>query len=314
MIKNRLSKNFKKLSPHMERESIGAWRLYDRDIPEYPYIVDCFQDAKTGRQFAMVWSKTDSDIDADEKKQGHESELISAIVDVLGITTSELIFKSRERQDSKSQYERRSEIALNTIISEGKLKFKINLTEYLDTGLFLDHRPLRKWIQKEINSGERFLNLFAYTCSMSVSVASAGGHCTSVDLSQKYLDWGQENFALNKLPAQEHLFIRQGAREYLEQARVQKITFDLIFLDPPTFSNSKRTLEDFDVERDHEELIRACLQILSIGGHLYFSTNKRKFKLASALSEFSPNEITEKSIPMDFHDKKIHQLYKFVRF
>jgi len=178
----------------------------------------------------------------------------------------------------------------------------------LDTGLFMDHRPMRQIIFKEAK-GKKFLNLFSYTGSVSVMAALGGAtHVTSVDLSGTYQDWARKNFEHNKISLKEHNFIIQSALDYLEKA-VNK--FDLIFLDPPTFSNSKKMEEDFEVEKDQEFLIKNCLRLLNPDGILYFSNNKRKFKLAPSMMELANIvDITGSTIPMDFRDQKIHHVYK----
>ena len=302
MIANRLKKNLKKRKPWLN-ENIEAFRLYDRDIPEYPFIVEVFQN------HAVVWKKTDEAID--KGKEHHFTELLEAIEEVLAIEKSHIHIKERARQTGLEQYEKLGRKGISFPIKEFKAQYLVNLEDYLDTGLFLDHRPLRKEIQK-LNGklGKTMLNLFCYTASVSVSAALAGYKTTSIDMSKTYLEWGKKNFDLNNLNSNEHLFLREDVLAWLRDEK-RKEKFDLIFFDPPTFSNSKKMEETFEVEKDHVWMIEACMAILKVDGLLYFSNNKRKFKMSYTLiSRYNVVDISEKSIPPDFHYQKIHHLFK----
>ncbi len=185
----------------------------------------------------------------------------------------------------------------------------MNLWDYLDTGLFLDHRPIRYQLTKGKHQG-RLLNLFCYTGSISVAAAKAGMETYNVDMSRTYIDWAQENFLANELDPADHEFVQEDALQFLANPGMCG-EFDMIFLDPPTFSNSKRMEGDFDVERDQVKLVQQAAKLLKSSGVLYFSNNKRKFRLDSALSkEFKIKDISADTIPQDFHDQKIHHCFE----
>lgn len=302
-IQNRIEKNYKHRTKWARREGLEAYRIYEKDIPEFPFIVDIYKD------FAVIFEKRDEEIDAE--KFDHFNFIISAVKNVLNIGEEKIIIKSRFRQKGSTQYEKLEERNEFFPVKEYQAEFLINLYDYLDTGLFLDHRPMRQVVFKE-SKDKKVLNLFSYTGSVSVMAALGGAkHVTSVDLSQTYMDWAKKNFEQNKISLKDHNFIVQSALEFLEKAQAK---FDLIFLDPPTFSNSKKMVDDFEVEKDQEFLVKNCLRLLSDNGVLYFSNNKRKFKLSSALNEYATViDITEKTIPLDFRDQKIHHCFKITK-
>ncbi|WP_413943549.1 class I SAM-dependent methyltransferase [Bdellovibrio sp. HCB-162] len=296
MIKNRLEKNFKKLKSWSERHQIEAFRLYDRDIPEYPFIVDVYKD------HYVVYDKSDFIKDKDKNHLPHVIEALKAL-----FKTSEdcIVIKKRERQEGLKQYEKLDSKEQTFSVRESQALLKVNLYDYLDTGLFLDHRPMRQKVFKTAKD-KTFLNLFCYTGSVSVFAALAGARTTSVDMSQTYLRWAQDNFELNKIDLGDHSFINADVLEWLRANR-DHAAFDMIFLDPPTFSNSKKMEDSFEVERDQDFLVDACMSMLKPNGVLYFSNNKRKFKLSeNILAKYTVKDLTEESIPQDFHDKKIH--------
>ena len=296
MISNRLEKNFRKLKPWAERLGLEAFRLYDRDIPEYPFIVDIYKD------HAVIFDRSDMLIDAE--KSTHLPELSTSVQELLQIPSSRIIVKRRQRQKGDSQYEKQGETNHSLVVREGPAHFKVNLHDYLDTGLFLDHRIMRERIRREA-AGKTFLNLFCYTGAVSVFAALGGAQTTSVDMSQTYLDWAAENFRLNKIAPSAHQFVRADALRFLHEAANPR--FDIVFLDPPTFSNSKKMLSDFDVERDQVQLVRSAMRCLRPNGVLYFSNNKRGFRLSPEIvAEYSVQDISRETIPNDFHDKKIH--------
>lgn len=299
MIKNRLEKNYKKLKTWAERAGIEAYRLYDRDIPEYPYIVDIYKD------HFLIYDKSD----LRDKDKNHLPHVIEALQALFKVDESKIIIKKRERQEGLNQYEKLAAKEETFVVKESQGLFKVNLHDYLDTGLFLDHRPMRQKIFKTVQ-GKNFLNLFCYTGSVSVFAALGGGRTTSVDMSQTYLRWAQDNFELNKLDTSLHKFINANVLEWLEENRNQA-DFDVIFLDPPTFSNSKKMQDAFEVEKDQEFLVDTCMSMLRPDGILYFSNNKRKFKLSDTLAaKYLVRDISEESIPQDFHDKKIHVCFE----
>lgn len=304
MIKNRIEKNLKKLSAWSERHKIEAFRVYDRDIPEYPYIVD-----KYG-PYLVIYEKLDFIIDQEEKKKHHKTHLEAALMEIFKVPVTNVIWKRRQQQKGESQYERIDKSDTSLMIQETQARFKVNLWDYLDTGLFLDHRPMRQIIYKN-SKQKNVLNLFCYTGSVSVFAALGGGTVTSVDMSQTYIEWAKENFLLNEIPIDQHRFVCMNALEFLYEFEPNDHQYDLIFLDPPTFSNSKKMQGTFEVERDQVELIHSCMAKLKPDGTLYFSNNKRKFTLDPSLLEtYFVKDITEKTIPIDFHDQKIHHCYE----
>lgn len=300
MIKNRLEKNLKKLKSWADRQQIEAWRLYDRDIPEYPYIVDIYKD-----QY-VVYDKSDF---VKDKDKNHLPHVVEALKALFNCSEDHIVIKKRERQEGLNQYEKLSAKNDTMVVRESQALFKVNLHDYLDTGLFLDHRPMRQKVFKSAQDKE-FLNLFCYTGSVSVFAALGGAKTTSVDMSQTYLRWAKDNFELNQLNPDQHEFINDNVIEWLHQnSSIRK--FDMIFLDPPTFSNSKKMNETFEVERDQDFLIDSCMKMLRPEGILYFSNNKRKFKLTpEVMAKYRVKDITEPSIPQDFHDKKIHNCFE----
>ncbi|MFV8257229.1 class I SAM-dependent methyltransferase [Bdellovibrio bacteriovorus] len=299
MIKNRLEKNYKKLKNWAERAQIEAYRLYDRDIPEYPYIVDIYKD------HFLIYDKSDLR-DLEKNHLPHVQEALKAL---FKCDDNKIVIKKRERQEGLKQYEKLDAKEETFVVRESQALLKVNLYDYLDTGLFLDHRPMRQKVFKSVKD-KKFLNLFCYTGSVSVFAALGGASTTSVDMSQTYLRWAQENFQLNNLDPAKHNFINADVLDWLRTTKSPN-TFDVIFLDPPTFSNSKKMDESFEVERDQEFLVESCMNMLRPEGILYFSNNKRKFKISPAvLSKYKVKEITTESIPQDFHDKKIHNCFE----
>jgi 23S rRNA (cytosine1962-C5)-methyltransferase len=300
MIKNRLEKNFRKLKPWADRNKLEAFRLYDRDIPEYPFIVDIYKD------HYLVHDKSDPYLDATKNHLPHVTEALKSLFKV---DEARIVLKKRERQEGTSQYEKLDRREEFFAVRENQALFQVNLFDYLDTGLFLDHRPMRQKIYKT-TAGKSFLNLFCYTGSVSVFAALAGAKTTSVDMSATYLNWARENFKLNEIAEEGHEFVNANALEYLHKHQGVP-HFDVIFLDPPTFSNSKKMEDAFEVEKDQEFLVNTAMSMLLPGGVLYFSNNKRKFKLAEPLQQkYQVKDITKDSLPQDFHDQKIHHCFE----
>ncbi len=299
-FKNRLEKNSKHLRKWARKQNIDSIRVYDRDIPEYPYIVELHNDV------AIIWDKSDDEIDAE--KYDHFNHVINGTKEVLGVEEDNIIVKKRFRQNKEEKYTKEDDQKREIIVQEKNAKFILNLSDYLDTGLFLDHRPMRERIFQE-SRDKKVLNLFSYTCSVSVFAALGGAKkVMSVDLSNTYLDWGKRNFELNGLNPNAFDFDRANVLEFLENDHRK---YDLIFLDPPTFSNSKKMEETFDVDRDQIDLVNLCMDRLLPNGVLYFSNNKRKFRLEDEIkNQFHVKDISFSTIPEDFHDKKIHQCFK----
>ena len=299
-IQNRLEKNYKHLKKWAARLGIDAFRIYEKDIPEFPFIVDVYKD------HAVIFEKRDEEIDGE--KFNHFEFIITAVKNVLGIPEEKVVIKSRFRQKGSTQYTKLENKNEFLTIKEHEAQYLVNLHDYLDTGLFLDHRPLRQIVYKSAKD-KRVLNLFSYTGSISVMAALAGAQkVTSVDMSATYMDWAKKNFEANNLALNTHNFIVDSALDYLEKASSR---FDIIILDPPTFSNSKKMEEDFEVEKDQVFLIKHCLRLLDPQGVLYFSNNKRKFKIDPAVLEMGQvQDITAKTIPEDYRDPKIHHCFK----
>jgi len=305
IIINRLRKNLKIRKSLVKSLKTEAYRLYEKDIPEYPFIIDVYKDQvviyEKGKKFH------EDETEQILKARLHKKEIISAIEEIFNIPSNQIIFKERFKKEGKVQYEKFSRKNHFFEIQEDKCKFLINLHDYLDTGLFLDHRPLRSILLKE-SSGKSVLNLFAYTGSLSVASAIGGGVVTTVDMSKTYLEWAQENFKINEIDSTVHKFTHADATNYIMNLENQ---FDIIILDPPSFSNSKRMEDTFDVQRDHFKLIDRLMKNLNENGTLYFSNNNRKFKLDPLLKDlYKVSDISERTIPKDFRDLKIHCCFK----
>jgi 23S rRNA (cytosine1962-C5)-methyltransferase len=303
-IKNRLQKNFKKLKTYLQKNGVEAYRIYNKDIPEYPYQSDIYgPDAVIYEQ-----GKRLSDEDSPLREQ-HQKDIEVAIAEVFNISAERQHFKIRQKQKGNEQYKALSGSNDYFSVNEGPFRFLVNLERYLDTGLFLDHRPLRQYLINNCQ-GKKVLNLFSYTCSLSVAAAKGGATVASIDMSRTYLDWGIENFELNGLDPKEHKFVQADVLKELEIMIEAGVKFDMILLDPPSFSNSKRMEDDLDIERDHPLMIRDCMKLLKEDGTLFFSTNKRKFELHHIISsQYECKEISQWTIPQDFHQSYIHQAY-----
>lgn len=294
---NRILKNHKRLKNYLKLNNIGAYRIYDRDIPEYPLTIEFFKDYKTSKNYCVIWPIWE-EIDNASKKELVENELPQFLKINFQIDEYWIKHRKIQRTIKHEQYERRGNDSIILTIQEGIHFFKLNLSDYLDVGLFLDHRPLRMGLFN--HSPKKVLNLFSYTCSLGVAYAKRDSIVTNVDLSKKYLEWGKENFALNKLKGK-HSFIDEDIREFLKTNRER---FDLIIIDAPTFSNSK-DLPDFDVKRDHFELIALSYKKLTENGQLIFSCNLKGLK---PKTDYPFKDFTDKSIPPDFAHKP-HILY-----
>jgi len=312
-LANRLKKSFKHKSKWAKREDIHAWRLYDRDIPEYPFIIDLYYFTES-RPFAFVWKRFQKiDIEKDQ-----ESNLIAIKETLLelGIDSQNIIIKERTpqgNQTANTKYQKLDHKGEKLKIAEKELTFLINPYDYLDTGLFLDHRPLRQHLRKKDLRGLKALNLFCYTGSLSIALARAGAEVTSVDLNPNYLDWTKENFKANDIDQKKHQFIEADCLSYLQEA--EPYQFDIIIIDPPSFSVSKKFHGNLDIDRDHPFLLKAVHSLLVNGGEAYFSTNLKKFKLDPSLEQDigKVSSLNHWSIPKDFHDQKIHHSFHWVK-
>ena len=308
-LKNRLIKNQKKLKSYLSKNQIEAYRLYNKDIPEYPYLIDIY-----GKE-AVIYEQGKKLNDEDQPiRQIHQKDIEVALTEALGIPVEKQHFKIREKQKGNEQYKALDPKSNDFFtVQEPPMKFLVNLERYLDTGLFLDHRPLRQWLVNN-SQGKRVLNLFSYTCSLSVAAAKGGAKVTSIDMSNTYLDWGYENFLINNINPKEHVFYQADVLKELLVRKENGELFDIILLDPPSFSNSKRMEEDLDIERDHPILVRDTMQLLAPGGTLFFSTNKRKFELHRIITDnYKVKEISQWTIPQDFHQSQIHRAFTIER-
>jgi 23S rRNA (cytosine1962-C5)-methyltransferase len=298
MFRNRLSKVFKHKSKIAKRLGVGCYRLYDHDLPEFPFSIEFYEDnlyiAEYLRRHGM-----EEEIH-DDWMQGC-MDIITAIT---GIPTERMFVKIRKRMSHKEeQYEKLAEEKQYFTVLENRLKFLVNLHDYLDTGLFLDHRVTREKTF-QLATDKRVLNLFCYTGSFSVYAAAGKAQSvTSVDLSKTYLAWAEDNFAINLLKDKsKYHFIHADVKQYLKT--LQPNSFDLVIMDPPTFSNSKRMKDILDIQRDHAELINDVLYALAPGGKLFFSTNFTKFMMdKEQINSAAIKDITKATTPFDFEGK-----------
>ncbi|WP_313353822.1 bifunctional 23S rRNA (guanine(2069)-N(7))-methyltransferase RlmK/23S rRNA (guanine(2445)-N(2))-methyltransferase RlmL [Kosakonia cowanii] len=301
---NRLRKNVKKLEKWARQEGIECYRLYDADLPDYNVAVDRYADWVVVQEYAAP--KT---IDAQKARQ-RLFDIIAATIHVLGIAPNKLVLKTRERQKGNNQYQKMNEKGDFIEVSEYNARLWVNLTDYLDTGLFLDHRIARRMLG-QMSKGKDFLNLFAYTGSASVHAGLGGARSTTtVDMSRTYLEWAERNLRLNGLSGRAHRLIQADCLGWLQETDEQ---FDLIFIDPPTFSNSKRMEESFDVQRDHMRLMEDLKRLMRKGGTIMFSNNKRGFRMdldGLAKLGLKAQEITQKTQSQDFaRNRQIHNCW-----
>ncbi|KUM14596.1 bifunctional 23S rRNA (guanine(2069)-N(7))-methyltransferase RlmK/23S rRNA (guanine(2445)-N(2))-methyltransferase RlmL [Pasteurella multocida] len=301
---NRLQKNSKKIEKWAKQQGINAYRLYDADLPEYNLAVDRYDDHIVVQEYAAP-----KNIDENKARQ-RLLDAVTATLQVTGVETNKLILKVRQKQKGTNQYEKLANKGDYFYVNEYGAKLWVNLTDYLDTGLFLDHRLTRKMLG-EMAKGKDVLNLFAYTGSATVHMALGGAKSTTtVDMSNTYLNWAEQNLLLNELEGKQHKLIQADCLQWLARCDRQ---FDLIFVDPPTFSNSKRMEDSWDVQRDHIKLMTQLKRILRPNGTIVFSNNKRGFKMDVEGLEtlgLSAVDITAKTLPLDFErNKQIHNCW-----
>jgi 23S rRNA (guanine2445-N2)-methyltransferase / 23S rRNA (guanine2069-N7)-methyltransferase len=307
MLKNRIDKNFRHLRKRAEREHVDCWRVYDADLPEYACAIDIYRTLAGDAYLHIQEYQAPASVD-ENLARTRLRETVRVAGEALAVPRDRIAVKTRRRDKGGAKYGRLDERGEFVEVGEGGLVFYVNLWDYLDTGLFLDHRPLRAHV-REIARGRRFLNLFCYTASVSVHAAAGGAaETTSVDLSQTYLDWAAANLARNGFDGGPHRIVRADVVEFLQ---TRTAMYDLIFVDPPTFSNSKRA-EDFDVQRDHVRLLQLCGERLLPGGTILFSNNFRRFRLdQAALADFVIRDTTATTIPFDFErNRRIHQSFE----
>ncbi len=318
MFANRLRKNLKKLGSWAKRENISCYRLYDADMPEYAVAVDIYQGTQSPSSSGghKLWVhvqeyQAPKDI-VPAKSEARLQEVLSAIPPVLEIPPEQMFLKVRRRQKGAAQYERLAENREFHEVDEGGLRFLVNFSDYLDTGLFLDHR-LTRALLRDLAYGRHFLNLFAYTGTATVyAAAGAAASTTTVDMSRTYLDWARKNLALNGYSDARHHYIQADCLEWVKDVGKEKMRYGLIFLDPPSFSNSARMDATFDVQRDHAALLAATARLLAPGGVLIFSNNLRSFKMNhEVLPGLHIEDISRSTIPEDFaRNPRIHHCWK----
>ena len=298
MFRNRLEKVYRHLGKQAKRMGITCYRLYDHDLPEFPFCIEIYEQniyvAEYKRRHGM----------SDEEHEEWIRKSIVIICEVLKVTEENVYLKLRQKKPGRlGQYQKTAENRSEFIVHENGLKFIVNLSDYLDTGLFLDHRITREMVKTAAKS-KKVLNLFSYTGSFSVyAAAGEANEVVTVDLSKTYLDWAKRNMELNQFADPlKYKFIQADVLQYLNT--IPPNYFDLIILDPPTFSNSKRMEGILDIQRDHVMLINDCLRILNVGGKIYFSTNYKRFVLdSSSILSFLIKNITKQTTPFDFEGK-----------
>jgi 23S rRNA (guanine2445-N2)-methyltransferase / 23S rRNA (guanine2069-N7)-methyltransferase len=303
---NRLRKNLRALRRWADREGITCYRVYDADLPEHALAVDLYE-----RWVHVQEYEPPATVDP-RRAEARLHDALAAIPAVLEVSAGDVFLKVRRRQRGFAQYEKLARGEDFREVHEGGYTFLVNLVNYIDTGLFLDHRPTRALL-RELARGRRFLNLFGYTGTATVYAAGGGAASSvTVDLSQTHLAWARRNFELNGLKAAQHETVRADVLEWLGGSRRR---FGLIFLDPPTFSNSKGMRSTLDVQRDHVALLRAAARLLEPDGVLIFSTNSRRFKLdEEALPDLVVEDVSHETIPRDFARRpRIHQAWRIQR-
>jgi 23S rRNA (guanine2445-N2)-methyltransferase / 23S rRNA (guanine2069-N7)-methyltransferase len=323
MFANRMRKNLDRLGPWAAKEGIECFRLYDADMPEYAFAVDIY--GRDPRHVYVQEYSPPKTVDPESARE-RRREVLTVLPDTVGVPLERVHSRVRKAQKGTAQYQKRSgqrsdwrsrpkDGTERVAVRESGLEFWVNFQDYLDTGLFLDHRITRQML-REWASDADFLNLFCYTGSATVYAAAGGARSTmSVDLSNTYLDWAHDNLALNGFGGPEHVLHRADCLEWLASQEPGGARFDLAFLDPPTFSNSKRMAGVLDVQRDHVAMIRRSLKLLRPSGRLVFSTNYTRFKLdAQALSDLDVEDISARTIPKDFErNPHIHRCF-VIRF
>lgn len=298
MFQNRLAKVFRHLGKQAKRQGINGWRLYDHDLPEFPFCIELY-----GDKIYVAEYKRRHGMNEDEHDDWMEKSLV-VIAEVLALPKENIFLKLRQRKPGRlGQYQKQDDTKKELQVEENGLKFIVNLSDYLDTGLFLDHRNTRQMV-REKSKGKKILNLFAYTGSFSVYAAAGGAaEVLTVDLSNTYLAWAKRNMELNGFTdAGRYQYLAADVKQYLQA--IPAASFDIIVMDPPTFSNSKKMQDILDIQRDHIVLINNCLMGLKEGGLLYFSTNHRTFVLEKEkIKAASVKDITKASTPFDFEGR-----------
>jgi 23S rRNA (cytosine1962-C5)-methyltransferase len=307
MFRNRLAKVYKHLSKQAARQGISCYRIYDHDLPEAPFMIEQYEDKLYVAEYKRRHNLTDEEHDA--WLEGSKA----IMTEVTGVAPENIFIKMRKRKEGRlDQYQKLDERKAEMIIKEGGLQFIVNLSDYLDTGLFLDHRITRGMV-KEICKGKNVLNLFCYTGSFSVYAASGGAaKVVSVDLSKTYLQWAERNMQLNFPLFENALFVHADVLQYLQTLPPE--SFNVIVMDPPTFSNSKRMKDFLDIQQDHVTLINDCLRLLTKDGTLFFSTNYTRFQLEEEkINAATVKNITKATTPFDFAGKLNRYCFKITK-
>ncbi|WP_292756405.1 bifunctional 23S rRNA (guanine(2069)-N(7))-methyltransferase RlmK/23S rRNA (guanine(2445)-N(2))-methyltransferase RlmL [Methylophaga sp. UBA2689] len=306
MFANRLKKNVRHLAKWARKNQLDCYRVYDADLPDYAVAIDVYGDYVHVQEYAPP-----ADIDP-LKASERLDEVMQIIPAVLGVKEDKVALKLRQKQRGSNQYESQAALRQRFEVRENDLRFWINLTDYLDTGLFLDHRITRQMLA-ENSRNKAFLNLFAYTGSATVYAAAGGAKSTTtVDMSNTYLGWARDNMQLNNFVGEQHQFIRADVLAWLNEPATQNLRFDLIFVDPPTFSNSNKMEGVFDIQRDYSDMLHKVAGLLNPGGEIFFSTNRRDFKLdVSTLQGLEIKDISKATLPADFErNSKIHYCWR----
>jgi len=310
MFANRLRKNLKAATDWARRESVFCFRVYDADMPEYSFAIDLYGDGND-QSWAYVQEYEAPKTIEPEAVRARRREVLAVIPEVLGLPVERIHLRRRRQQKGATQYEKVSNEREFEEVREGPYRFLVNFHDYLDTGLFLDHRPTRQRIGA-LAQGRKFLNLFAYTGTATVYATGGGASAsTTVDMSRTYLEWAKRNLALNRLAGPQHGFVQQDCMAWLREQQGASQRFDLMFIDPPTHSRSKRMEDDFDVQRDHVALLMLAAGLLVRGGVIVFSNNFTRFRLErDALQAFTVEDVTTATLPWDFRrSPRIHQCY-----
>lgn len=303
-FKNCIRNHYKHLRKWAKRTQTDCFRLYDRQIHHFPLAIDYYDHRYCIHYFL-------------QKEDGEEppKEIVAAVEEalrtLLGAEPSQIFWRTRFKRQRTQQYEKKDQKGDFFPVLEHGVKFYVNLMDYLDTGLFLDHRETRQ-LAASLSRNKKVLNLFAYTCSFSVHAAIHGALSTkSVDMSNTYLAWGKENFLLNDLSLDHHQFVRADCLKFLEQEVARNEQYDLVIIDPPTLSRSKKMERFFDIQQDHPWLIKQALQLLRPEGTILFSTNSRRFTFDEAFlkENVEIKEISSKTLPIDFQDPHIHRCW-----
>ncbi|HXB33201.1 MAG TPA: class I SAM-dependent methyltransferase [Puia sp.] len=307
MFRNRLQKVWRHVAKLAKRQGVTCYRIYDHDLPEFPFCIELYEDnvylAEYQRRHGM----------SEEDHAAWLESCVPVISGILEVPDEQIYFRERRRKAGRlDQYEKLGSGQEFFLVREAGLSFRVNLTDYLDTGLFLDHRITRGMVREEASS-RRVLNLFCYTGSFSVYAAAGGASSVdSVDLSKTYLGWAEANMALNGFAGASRRFIHADVLQWLDEAPAG--WYDLVVMDPPTFSNSKRMKDFLDIQRDHAELINKALRAMAPGGVLFFSTNYRKFVLeGDRIMAASVKDITKATTPFDFQGKLFRWCFRLIK-